>query len=118
MPYTITNQCIGCSRCLPICPTHAIEKQETGYQIDPNLCNNCVGFYPLPQCVAICPTNGGCVPDGQDYWKQWFFTYNRLVTRLQTPQQVHYWESWFNTYSQEVFALLQPRKTPTLEAEI
>lgn len=59
--YTITNECDGCDRCLFVCPTGAIKKNDTGYWIDANLCNNCYGYYSQPQCKAVCPQIYGCI---------------------------------------------------------
>lgn len=58
MPYTIpNNNCVGCDNCRPQCPTGAIKIENEEYWIDPNLCNNCEGYYPEPQCVIACPNN-------------------------------------------------------------
>jgi ferredoxin len=117
MSYTITSQCIRCSRCPVACPTGAIKLDGTHYQIDSSLCNNCVGYYQVPQCVAICPTNGGCVPNPQDYWQQWFSNYNSLISRLRNPQAVSYWEQWFTTYSQRVSQQLAKRNSQPVEVQ-
>jgi DNA-binding transcriptional regulator YiaG/NAD-dependent dihydropyrimidine dehydrogenase PreA subunit len=58
MPYIIpNNNCVGCDNCRPQCPTGAIKVENNQYWIDPDLCNNCEGYYPEPQCVIVCPTN-------------------------------------------------------------
>ncbi|MEA5618912.1 helix-turn-helix domain-containing protein [Cronbergia sp. UHCC 0137] len=58
MAYTIpNNNCEGCDKCRPQCPTGAIKIEDDEYWIDPALCNNCEGYYPEPQCVIVCPTN-------------------------------------------------------------
>lgn len=54
MAYKISQSCIKCDTCRPICPTGAIERQEEGYTINPGLCNNC-DTYDEPQCVVHCP---------------------------------------------------------------
>ena len=119
MTYTITNQCIGCDRCLSACPEGAIQKTEINYWIDSSLCNNCVGHYSVAQCAAACPTNQGCIPGAStvfsqttftnsgDYWERWFDTYNHLITRLHKAKHSAYWEQWFDVYSQKVSALIQ-----------
>lgn len=56
MPYAITQRCIQCNNCLPICPTGAIKVMEGDYWIDPSLCNNCEDYF-APQCVVSCPVN-------------------------------------------------------------
>lgn len=57
MPYKITDECIGCDICEPECPNEAISLGDVHYQIDPNLCKECVGFYKAPQCMAVCPVD-------------------------------------------------------------
>lgn len=118
MTYAISNQCIACEKCLPYCPTDAIEKQESGkFAINPNLCNDCVGAYGVPQCMAGCPTYDGCSPTlssliqsakvaTTNYWDNWFATYDRLTSRLKTKQETKYWQHWFDTYSQKLDTLL------------
>jgi Fe-S-cluster-containing dehydrogenase component len=119
MTYTITSQCIGCDRCFSACPETAIQKEGTKFWIDPTRCNNCVGHYSVPQCVATCPTNQGCIPGASDvfkqialansgdYWERWFNTYDRLITRLHKAKHSAYWEQWFDVYSQKVSTLIQ-----------
>lgn len=55
MTYKISNECSGCGTCLPQCPTDAISVHKGQFQIDPNLCNHCEGYYPEPQCIVQCP---------------------------------------------------------------
>lgn len=129
MTYTITSQCIGCDRCLSICPTDAIQHYQGQYWIDPTACNNCAGFYSVAQCAAVCPTNQGCIPGSSaifkkpellhsgDYWERWFTTYNRMVARLHATKHAQYWEDWFDRYSQLVSRLIQDRKSDQVGAE-
>jgi len=56
MSYSITNRCIQCDTCEPLCPTGAIKLKNDKYWIDPDLCNNCE-TYSQPQCVTSCPVN-------------------------------------------------------------
>ena len=118
MTYTITDQCIACERCLPYCPTGAINKKENGkFSIDPNLCNDCVGSYGVAQCMAGCPTFNGCTPTissqiksaqttKDNYWDNWFATYARLISRLKAKKENRHWQNWFNIYSQKLDLLL------------
>jgi formate hydrogenlyase subunit 6/NADH:ubiquinone oxidoreductase subunit I len=123
MPYTITNKCIDCHRCESICPTGAIaQNEQQQYQIDSGRCNDCVGYYSVPQCWAACPTGGGCISSmatlprshkakpANEYWEQWFEIYNSLVSGIKTNQLSDYWQSWFDKYSQ---TLSQQLQTPT-----
>ncbi len=54
MAYNITNRCIGCDLCRPLCPAGAIKIENGQYWIDSTLCNNCEGYYPEPQCLLTC----------------------------------------------------------------
>jgi ferredoxin len=112
MTCTITDKCISCEVCLTQCPTGAIAKINGTFSINPNLCNDCVGFYGVPQCIAICPTSGGCVPSvaslidsfkvTTNYWDKWFATYSGLLKRMQARQNSKYWQRWFDIYSQKL----------------
>jgi ferredoxin len=112
MTCTITNKCVSCEACLSQCPTGAIEQINGKFSINPNLCNDCVGFYGVPQCTAGCPTNGGCVPSlaslinsfksTNSYWDNWFTTYNRVVETMKARQNSKYWQRWFDIYSQKL----------------
>ncbi|WP_036489255.1 4Fe-4S binding protein [Myxosarcina sp. GI1] len=120
MTYAISDQCIACEKCLPHCPTEAISKNSSGkFSIDPNLCNDCVGYYGVAQCMAGCPTSNGCTPTissliksfqtdrtTTNYWDNWFATYDRAIARLKAKQETKYWQQWFDTYSQKLDLLL------------
>ncbi|MBE9169390.1 helix-turn-helix domain-containing protein [Pleurocapsales cyanobacterium LEGE 06147] len=56
MVYTITTECIACDACRRQCPRQAISARGKRYYIDKNLCNNCLGYYPDPLCIIVCPT--------------------------------------------------------------
>lgn len=56
----ITEECINCDVCEPVCPNEAISAGDDIYIIDPDLCTECVGHYDTPQCVDICPVD--CIP--------------------------------------------------------
>ena len=60
MALMITDECINCDVCEPICPNQAIYEKPDRYHIDPNLCTECVGHFDTPQCVEICPV--ACIP--------------------------------------------------------
>lgn len=60
MSLKITDQCINCDVCEPVCPNHAIYPGESIYVIDPSLCTECVGHFDTPQCVQVCPVD--CIP--------------------------------------------------------
>lgn len=60
MALMITDECINCDVCEPECPNGAIYQGEEIYQIDPNLCTECVGHFNNPQCQDVCPV--ACIP--------------------------------------------------------
>lgn len=55
MALTITEECINCDVCEPQCPNTAIYMGEEIYEINPDLCTECVGHHDEPQCQVICP---------------------------------------------------------------
>lgn len=60
MSLKITDACINCDVCEPECPNHAISQGPEIYEIDPDLCTECVGHFDKPQCVQVCPVD--CIP--------------------------------------------------------
>jgi ferredoxin len=56
----ITEECINCDVCEPVCPNKAISQGIDYYVIDPDLCTECVGHFDVPQCVEVCPVE--CIP--------------------------------------------------------
>lgn len=60
MALKITEECINCDVCEPPCPNRAIFQGVEIYQIDPELCTECVGHFDTPQCRDVCPVN--CIP--------------------------------------------------------
>ena len=62
MATMITEECINCGVCEPECPNDAISEGEETFQIDPQLCTECVGFHDTEQCAEVCPVDC-CVPD-------------------------------------------------------
>lgn len=60
MALMITDECINCDVCEPACPNEAIYQGQEIYEIDPDLCTECVGHYDEPQCVSVCPVD--CIP--------------------------------------------------------
>ena len=57
MALFITDDCINCDVCEPECPNDAISQGEEIYEINPNLCTQCVGHYDEPQCQQVCPVD-------------------------------------------------------------
>jgi len=65
MALIITEECINCDVCEPECPNSAISQGEEIYEINPDLCTECVGHYDTPQCVEVCPVE--CIPKDENH---------------------------------------------------
>jgi ferredoxin len=57
MSLLITDECINCDVCEPECPNKAIYQGKIIYEINPELCTECVGHFDVPQCQEVCPVN-------------------------------------------------------------
>jgi len=80
MALMITDECINCDVCEPECPNEAITPGDEIYEIDPNLCTECVGHYETSQCVEVCPVD--CIPfdpEHEETKEQLLEKYNILV---------------------------------------
>jgi len=60
MALMITDDCINCAVCEPECPNLAIFEGVDIFEIDPDLCTECVGHFDEPQCQLVCPVD--CIP--------------------------------------------------------
>ena len=65
MALMITDACINCDVCEPVCPNEAIFEGPEHYEIRPELCTHCVGHFDTQQCVEICPVD--CIPLDPQY---------------------------------------------------
>ncbi|MEJ2142719.1 MAG: YfhL family 4Fe-4S dicluster ferredoxin [Gammaproteobacteria bacterium] len=80
MSLLINDECINCDVCEPECPNSAISQGDEIYEIDPNLCTECVGHFDEPQCIEVCPVD--CIlkdPDNPETEDQLQAKYERLV---------------------------------------
>ena len=80
MSLYITDECINCDVCEPVCPNEAIFMGEVIYEIHPDLCTECVGHFDEPQCQQVCPVD--CIPVNPDLPEtpeQLLAKYQRLV---------------------------------------
>lgn len=64
MSLMITDECINCDVCEPVCPNNAIYQGQEIYEISADLCTECVGHFDVPQCVEVCPID--CIPLNPD----------------------------------------------------
>lgn len=81
MALIITDECINCDVCEPECPNGAISQGAEIYQINPDLCTECVGHYNEPQCVEVCPVD--CIvtnPDRVESKEQLLAKYQALIS--------------------------------------
>jgi ferredoxin len=60
MALMITDECINCDVCEPECPNNAIYQGLNVYEINPELCTECLGHFDVPQCQEVCPVD--CIP--------------------------------------------------------
>ena len=82
MALTITDECINCDVCEPECPNAAISQGDEIYEIDPNLCTECIGHFDEPQCMEVCPVD--CIltdPDNKESNDQLKLKYEKLTGR-------------------------------------
>lgn len=85
MALLITEECINCDVCEPECPNMAITQGEEYYEINPDLCTECVGHFSTPQCVEVCPVD--CIltnPDHKESPDQLQSKYEQLIATNQT----------------------------------
>jgi ferredoxin len=81
MSLLINDECINCDVCEPECPNGAISQGDEIYEIDPNLCTECVGHFDEPQCIEVCPVD--CIvkdPDHEETEDQLMKKYKLLQT--------------------------------------
>ena len=80
MSLLINDECINCDVCEPECPNSAITQGDEIYEIDPNLCTECVGHFDEPQCIEVCPVD--CIltdPDNEESKDELQLKYEKLT---------------------------------------
>ena len=80
MALIITDECINCDVCETECPNGAITQGDEIYEIDPDLCTECVGHYETSQCVEVCPVD--CIPkdpEHEENYEQLYAKYLRIT---------------------------------------
>jgi len=79
MALLITDECINCDVCEPECPNGAIYQGDEIYEINVELCTECVGHFDTPQCIEVCPVE--CIithPEHEETEEQLRARYERL----------------------------------------
>ena len=82
MSLLINDECINCDVCEPECPTSAITQGDEIYEIDLNLCTECVGHFDEPTCIEVCPVD--CIlvdPDNVESKEVLQLKYEKLVAK-------------------------------------
>jgi len=80
MALTITDECINCDVCEPECPNEAIYQGDEIYEINFELCTECVGHYETEQCIDVCPVD--CIitdPDHEETKEELQAKYEKLT---------------------------------------
>jgi len=80
MALMITDECINCDVCEPECPNGAIHEGDEIYEIDPDLCTECVGHFDEPQCIKVCPVE--CIikdPEHEESPEELMLKYQQLT---------------------------------------
>ncbi|MDX1824330.1 MAG: YfhL family 4Fe-4S dicluster ferredoxin [Thiohalomonadales bacterium] len=80
MSLLINDECINCDVCEPECPNGAISQGDEIYEIDPNLCTECIGHFDEPQCIEVCPVD--CIVKDPDHEE----TEDQLMKKYQLLQ--------------------------------
>ena len=57
MALLINDECINCDVCEPECPNGAITAGDEIYEIEADLCTECVGHFETSQCIEVCPVD-------------------------------------------------------------
>jgi ferredoxin len=82
MALHITDECINCDVCEPVCPNKAIYQGIEIYEINPDLCTECVGHFDTPQCIEVCPVD--CIPVNPEFMEtqdQLMQKYKKIVSQ-------------------------------------
>ncbi|MFH4354257.1 MAG: YfhL family 4Fe-4S dicluster ferredoxin [Neisseriaceae bacterium] len=89
MSLYITEDCINCDVCEPECPNEAISQGQEIYEINPDLCTQCVGHYNEPQCQQVCPVDCILIDTGNpETEEQLWDKYTQLTGNRCSKKQV------------------------------
>lgn len=82
MALMITDECINCDVCEPECPNDAIFQGDEIYEINSELCTECIGHFETSQCIEVCPVD--CIilnPEAEESNDVLQAKYKRLVAK-------------------------------------
>lgn len=71
--------------CEPVCPNEAIYLGDLIYEIDPDLCTECIGHHDVPQCQLFCPVD--CIPKDPEHDEthgQLYAKYEKIIAEKNT----------------------------------
>lgn len=63
MAFEISETCVNCYACEPLCPNQAIYQAKPHFLIDSEKCTECIGDYMEAQCASICPIEGAILSE-------------------------------------------------------
>jgi len=79
MAYRINDECISCGACEPECKNEAIKEGDTLYDVDPDKCTECIGWFESSKCAEVCPVDACELdPDRQESREQLLDKWKRL----------------------------------------
>ncbi len=84
MALRITEVCVNCDVCEPVCPNKAISLGEVIYEIAPGRCTECVGHFDTPQCVDVCPVECIIADVAHPETREQLMTKYRVLTAEET----------------------------------
>lgn len=77
MALIIDDECINCDVCEPECPNGAISQGEDIYEINPELCTECVGHHDTAQCIEVCPVD--CIDKDPSHVENYETLYQKFL---------------------------------------
>jgi ferredoxin len=84
MALRITEVCVNCDVCEPVCPNKAISLGDVIYEIAPGRCTECVGHFDTPQCVDVCPVECIIADVARPETREQLMTKYRVLTAEET----------------------------------
>ena len=86
MAYKITDDCISCGACESECPNRAIKEGSSIYEINADLCSECVGSFTKQQCAEICPVGAVVIDAAHPETREALLAKWKIIHPGQTPK--------------------------------